>query len=48
MVVMYRGKHCPICTRYLGELNDALPKFNEQGVALVGVQDGRLGEGVAI
>lgn len=37
MVVVYRGKHCPICTRYLGELNDALPKFNEQGVDVVAV-----------
>ena len=31
MLVFYRGKHCPICTRYLGELNEALPKLNELG-----------------
>lgn len=37
MVVVYRGKHCPICTRYLGELNEALPKFNELGVDVVAV-----------
>lgn len=37
MVVVYRGKHCPICTRYLGELNDALPDLNAQGVDVVAV-----------
>jgi len=37
LVVVYRGKHCPICTRYLGELNDALKAFNEIGVDVVAV-----------
>jgi peroxiredoxin len=37
MVVVYRGKHCPICTRYLGTLNELLPKFHELGVDVVAV-----------
>lgn len=37
MIVVYRGKHCPICTRYLGELNDALPELNKLGINLVAV-----------
>lgn len=37
MVVVYRGKHCPICTRYLGELNDALPELNALGIDVVAV-----------
>lgn len=35
LIVVYRGKHCPICTRYLGELNDALPQLNEIGIDVV-------------
>lgn len=37
MIVVYRGKHCPICTRYLRELNDAVPDLNQLGVDLVAV-----------
>ena len=37
MVVVYRGKHCPICTRYLGDLNALLPEFHELGVDVVAV-----------
>ena len=37
LVVVYRGKHCPLCTRYLNTLNDLLPKFNELGVDVVAV-----------
>ena len=37
MVVVYRGKHCPLCTRYLKELNEALPKFSALGVDVVAV-----------
>lgn len=37
MIVVYRGKHCPICTRYLSTLNELLPKFNELGVDVVAV-----------
>lgn len=32
MVVFYRGLHCPICSRYLGDLNKKAQKFAELGV----------------
>lgn len=28
LVIVYRGKHCPLCTRYLQALNRALPKLH--------------------
>lgn len=37
MVVVYRGKHCPICTRYLTTINDLLADFHAQGVDVVAV-----------
>lgn len=37
LVIVYRGKHCPLCTRFLGELNESLPALNELGVDLVAV-----------
>ena len=37
MVVVYRGKHCPICTRYLNTLNDLLDDFHGQGVDVIAV-----------
>lgn len=35
MVVFYRGLHCPICRRYLSELESLLPEFDRRGVAVV-------------
>lgn len=37
MVVVYRGAHCPICTRYLGEINDKLDELNGLGIDVVAV-----------
>lgn len=37
LVVVYRGKHCPICTRYLQTLNQALPELNALGIDVVAV-----------
>lgn len=37
MVVVYRGKHCPICTRYLRDLNAYLHELNAIGVDLVAI-----------
>ena len=37
LVVVYRGKHCPLCTTYLQELNAALPELNAQGVDVIAV-----------
>ncbi len=35
MVVFYRGLHCPICRRYLSELEGLLPEFEKRGVSVV-------------
>jgi len=37
MVVVYRGKHCPLCTRYLSQLDDLKDRFFETGVDVVAV-----------
>lgn len=37
MTIVYRGKHCPVCTNYLKELNATVPEFNELGVDLLAV-----------
>ncbi|WP_444886912.1 redoxin domain-containing protein [Microbulbifer sp. JMSA008] len=37
MVVVYRGKHCPLCTKYLRELNVLLPRYHEEGVYVTAV-----------
>ena len=33
MVVFYRGLHCPICSKYLAELNKLVDDFAEVGVS---------------
>jgi len=37
MVVVYRGKHCPLCTRYLKTLNEMLPDLKALGIDVVAV-----------
>ena len=37
LIVVYRGKHCPICTNYLRELDQALTNLNALGVDVVAV-----------
>ena len=37
LVLVYRGKHCPLCTKYLRELNDQLDALNELGVDVIAV-----------
>ncbi len=37
MVVVYRGKHCPLCTEYLVELNSLLDEYNDVGVDVVAI-----------
>lgn len=34
MLVFYRGLHCPICRRYLSELETLLPEFEKRGVSV--------------
>ena len=37
MVVVYRGKHCPLCTKYLTQLQELKHKFYDAGVDVVAV-----------
>lgn len=37
LIIVYRGKHCPMCTRFLTELNESLTAFNDLGVNVVAV-----------
>lgn len=37
MVVFYRGLHCPICAKYLLELERLAPEFAQRGVNLLAV-----------
>jgi peroxiredoxin len=37
MVVFYRGYHCPICSRYLGDLERRLDKFADLGVTAIAI-----------
>lgn len=37
MVVVYGGKHCPICTKYLDELNQVLPELHQLNIDVVAV-----------
>ena len=37
MAVFYRGLHCPICRRYLSELESLLPEFEKRGVSVIAV-----------
>ncbi len=37
MIVFYRGLHCPICLKYLAELEASLEKFTAAGVNVIAV-----------
>lgn len=37
LLVFYRGLHCPVCKKYLQELQDLMPEFEERGVKVVAV-----------
>ena len=37
LVVVYRGKHCPMCTRYLNELEKLKTEFSQIGIDIVAV-----------
>ena len=34
---MYRGKHCPLCKKYLASLNDKMQEFEEAGIKVTAV-----------
>ena len=35
LVVVYRGKHCPLCSRYLSTLNRLLDDFRSLGIRVI-------------
>ncbi|WP_299654204.1 peroxiredoxin-like family protein [uncultured Tateyamaria sp.] len=37
LVVVYRGLHCPLCKKYLAQLQELESQFNEAGVDVVAV-----------
>lgn len=37
LLVFYRGLHCPICTKYLLELERLEPQFGQRGVRVVAI-----------
>jgi len=37
LVVFYRGLHCPICAKYLSELERLVPEFAKRGVTAIAV-----------
>ena len=37
MVVVYRGRHCPLCTKYLNQLETLREALRETGVDLIAV-----------
>ncbi|CAN5615188.1 peroxiredoxin-like family protein [soil metagenome] len=37
MIVFYRGVHCPVCTKYVGDLGQRVGEFRDRGVDVVAV-----------
>lgn len=47
MVVVYRGKHCPLCTRYLNELEKLKTEYLQLGVDIVAVSADNINQATA-
>ncbi|PKO37124.1 MAG: alkyl hydroperoxide reductase [Betaproteobacteria bacterium HGW-Betaproteobacteria-6] len=49
LVVFYRGLHCPICAKYLLELERLAPEFEKRGVQVVAISsdDGERAQAMA-
>lgn len=39
LLIVYRGLHCPICKKYLEELQDKIDKFKELGVNVIAISN---------
>lgn len=37
LVVVYRGKHCPMCTRYLNEIEKLKQEFTQLGIDVIAI-----------
>ena len=35
VIIFYRGEWCPVCNRYLAELNNSLPEIKEKGATVL-------------
>lgn len=49
LVVFYRGLHCPLCAKYLLELERLVPDFEKRGVQVVAISsdDGERAQAMA-
>ena len=45
LLVFYRGLHCPICTKYLLELERLEPEFRQRGVRVTAISSDGQGRG---
>ena len=41
LLVVYRGKHCPLCKKYLATLNDKPQEFEAAGIKVAAVSAAR-------
>lgn len=48
MIVFYRGLHCPICAKYLMELERLVPEFEKRGVEVVAISSDDAARGAAM
>lgn len=37
LIVFYRGLHCPVCAKYLAELERLVPEFEQRGVRVIAI-----------
>lgn len=47
MVVVYRGKHCPLCKKYLDTLNQLHAGYRDAGISVMAVSGDPLGKAEA-
>jgi peroxiredoxin len=48
LLVVYRGLHCPICAKYLIELEALAPEFHKRGVQVVAISSDNAERGQAM
>lgn len=46
-IFVYRGKHCPLCTKYLNNIEGYLPAFDELKIEVVAVSGDSLAQATA-
>jgi peroxiredoxin len=48
LIVFYRGLHCPICAKYLIELERLVPEFEKRGVKVLALSSDKLDRAAAM